>query len=258
MTNTEIQQAAEALFHASKAVTARAPLAEDYPTISLEEGYQIQFAGRALRKKFGAQQVGWKMGLTSAAKRKQMGLEQAIFGYILEETEVSENLSLSGLIHPKIEMEIAFRLKSPLAGKISIDEAFQAIESCYLALEVIDSRYRGFKYFSLPDVVADNCSSGRFVLGAPWKVESIAALEKIPMRLENKGEIVAEALSSEISGHPLQSLCELSAMVGHYGERLNAGEIVLAGSAAPALELKPGDVYSLTAAVYPRAFCRVR
>jgi 2-oxo-3-hexenedioate decarboxylase len=108
-----------------------------------------------------------KMGLTSEAKRKQMNLDSPVYGVLTDRMQVPAGgvFRLRGFIHPKIEPEIAFRTSRELRGKISREEALDACSSAMAAMEILDSRYVDFKYFSLPDVVADNSSSCMFVLG---------------------------------------------------------------------------------------------
>jgi 2-oxo-3-hexenedioate decarboxylase len=142
-------------------------------------------------------------------------------------------------VHPKIEPEIAFVTRRELSGRISRKEAFEALQGVAPALEVLDSRFAGFKYFSLPDVVADNCSSWRFVLGPVQEPRDAGALA---MRMRVDGRVAQEADSNAISGHPLDSLVQLVELLPH---PLPAGTIVLAGAATAAEALRPGMEVSL-------------
>jgi len=101
-------------------------------------------------------------------------------------------------------------------------------------MEILDSRFAGFKYFSLPDVVADNCSSWRFVIGDWTPPRELGGLA---MRMSIDGFLAQQADSNAISGHPLESLVQLVAMLPH---PLPAGSIVLAGAATIAVALEPG------------------
>ncbi len=214
-------------------------LTRTHGPFTLADAYRVQERGIAARLRRGEEIIGYKMGLTSAAKRKQMSLDLPIYGVLTDFMRVSGEIRVADGVHPKIEPEIAFVTSRELRGPISREQAFAALESVAPALEVLDSRFAGFKYFSLPDVVADNCSSWRFVLGPLSPPRDTAGLR---MRMSVDGRVVQEADSNAISGHPLDSLVQLVSMLPH---PLPAGSIVLAGGATVAEALKAGTRISL-------------
>jgi 2-oxo-3-hexenedioate decarboxylase len=216
-----------------------ASLTKTYGDFSLDDAYRVQERGIASRLRRGEEIIGYKMGLTSAAKRAQMSLELPIYGVLTSLMSVSGELHVGDAVHPKIEPEIAFVTARELHGRISREQAFAALEGVAPAMEVLDSRFTGFKYFSLPDVVADNCSSWRFVLGPLSKPRELGGLR---MRMSIDGRVVQEADSSAISGDPLESLVQLAALLPH---PLPAGSIVLAGAATVAEGLRAGMQVSL-------------
>ena len=216
-----------------------APLGKTHGEFDLPTAYRIQERGLAMRLARGEKIVGYKMGLTSAAKREQMNLDLPIYGVLTDAMRVQGTLRVADGVHPKIEPEIAFVTKRELSGRISRKEAFAALQGVAPALEVLDSRFTGFKYFSLPDVVADNCSSWRFVLGRLFPPRDTGGLA---MRMRVDRRVVQEADSNAISGHPLESLVQLVEMLPH---PLPAGSIVLAGAATVAEALHPGMEISL-------------
>lgn len=213
------------------------PLTKTYGDLTLEQAYEVQRAGIALRLKRGERIVGFKMGLTSEAKRQQMSLTLPIYGVLTDAMRSVDTLLVRDGIHPKIEPEIAFMTARTLHGTISRDEALDACSGVAPALEILDSRFAGFKYFSLPDVVADNCSSWRFALG---RFNSARDVGDLRMRMRIDGRLRQEAQSSAISGHPAESLVQLVAMLAAHGQSLPAGSVVLAGAATLAEPLKPG------------------
>jgi len=216
-----------------------APLARTHGDFDLPAAYRIQERGIAMRLARGERIVGYKMGLTSAAKRAQMSLGLPIYGVLTDAMRVETSLRVGDGVHPKIEPEIAFVTKRELSGRVSRADAFAALEGVAPALEVLDSRFTGFKYFSLPDVVADNCSSWRFVLGPLREPRDTGGLS---MRMRVDGRTAQEADSNAISGHPLESLVQLVQLLPH---PLPAGSIVLAGAATVAEALRPGMEVSL-------------
>jgi 2-oxo-3-hexenedioate decarboxylase len=211
-----------------------APLTKRYGDFTLPQAYEIQKLGLERQLSRGEKVVGYKMGLTSAAKRQQMNLGEPIYGYLLESMRVRGPLPVSSGIHPKVEPEIAFITSKELSGKLSRADALHACSSIFPALEILDSRFTGFKYFSLPDVVADNCSSWRFVTGEPRAPRDPGNRR---MRMTINGEVKQEADSNAISGNPLESLVQLVQLLPH---PLPAGSLVLAGAATAAEMLAPG------------------
>ena len=208
--------------------------------IDLKDAYEIQKLSINERLARGEKLVGYKMGFTSHAKMKQMGVDDLIWGRLTDAMviEQGQSIDLDKYVHPRAEPEIAFKLKAPLAGKVTKEQALAAVEAIAPAIEVIDSRYQNFK-FSLADVIADNCSSTGFVIGNWFAPDTdIAALN---MQLNVNGETKAEGLSSEILDHPLNSLVEAARCVAEYGETLEAGQIVLAGAATAAIALERGQ-----------------
>ena len=127
-------------------------LTEDVADLSVNAAYRVMMAGIGLRLARGEHIVGWKMGLTSAAKRQQMNLDRAIWGVLTDAMLVPNDgeLRRADGVHPKIEPEIALRLGHALAGRVTRAEAWEAVDGVCAALEVLDSRYVGFQYFSLP------------------------------------------------------------------------------------------------------------
>jgi 2-oxo-3-hexenedioate decarboxylase len=214
-----------------------------FPDLDLADAYRIQEEGIRLRLAEGERIAGYKMGLTSKAKQEQMGLRTPIYGVLTDRMRAESNAeySLRGTIHPKAEPEVAFRVGRRLRGRVSADEALDACESVCAALEILDSRFVGFKYFSLPDVVADNSSSSRYVLGKVARPPRELDLEKIQIVLEVDGEPLHVATGAALLGNPVNSLVELCALLDERGQDLEAGSIVLAGAATVAVELRPGQ-----------------
>ena len=216
-----------------------APLTKTHGDFDLRSAYRIQERGIALRLNRGERVVGYKMGLTSAAKRAQMNLGAPIYGVLTDEMRVGDTLDLALGVHPKIEPEVAFFTALELRGAVSREQAMAALQSVGPALEILDSRFVGFKYFSLPDVVADDCSSWRFSLGPQTAPRQTRDLQ---MRMLVDGQVKQEASSNDISGDPLESLVLLVGMLPH---PLPAGSIVLAGAATVAEPLRAGMTVSL-------------
>ncbi len=246
MNSAEAQQLAAGLHEARLAVRERERLTKAVADLSVSDAYAIQEAGILLRLAAGERRVGLKMGLTSEAKRRQMGLESPVFGVLTDRMRIAAGgtLEVATGIHPKIEPEIAFLVGQELAGAITLEEAARACTGVAPAMEILDSRYVGFKYFSLPDVIADNASSFMFVLGELRPLQGLA-LDRFDLQLSVNGELKQRATSDAISGHPLRSLVQLCGLLARRGQVLPAGSVVLAGAATVAEPLKAGDRVAL-------------
>jgi 2-oxo-3-hexenedioate decarboxylase len=218
------------------------PLTKRHGPFDLKTAYAIQRAGLGLRAQRGERVVGYKLGFSSEAKRHQMDLATPIYGYLTDAMSVQERLVLAEGIHPRVEPEIAFVTASELRGDVTFEEALRACAAVAPALEILDSRFVGFKYFSVPDVIADDCSSWRFALG---KQQGLCEVGDLLIRMSIDGRVVQEARSSAISAHPVLSLVQLCAMLATHGQSLPAGSIVLTGGATAAEALKPGMRVSL-------------
>jgi 2-oxo-3-hexenedioate decarboxylase len=215
------------------------------PELDVVAAYRVQRAGVGLRAGRGEHLVGMKMGLTSHAKMAQVGVNEPIYAHLTSHMALSDGGALvrAEFGHPRAEPEVAFLLGSDLEGPTDAAGALKAVSGVRAALEVIDSRYRDFK-FSLPDVVADNASSCRFVVGPIVPLAELAAkglsLDALDVQLVVNGEVVHSATSAAILGDPAESLAALANMLATVGEKLSAGMIVLAGAATAAVHLEAG------------------
>lgn len=217
-------------------------LTTEVPTLTLRDAYRIQDAVVSARIARGERVIGYKLGLTSKAKMKQMNVDSPIYGVLTDRMLIQPggSCSVADLIHPKIEPEIAFLIGDrELRGGLSVEEVLQGCRGVCAAMEVIDSRYKDFR-FELPDVIADNCSSTRFVLGSEILKPGEVHLQNLGMILSVNGQPVQFGSSAAILGHPAAALAELCRMLDDRGLGLPAGSIVLAGAATAAVPLPAG------------------
>jgi 2-oxo-3-hexenedioate decarboxylase len=212
--------------------------------LSLDDAYAIQAASIQRRVDRGDRRVGVKMGFTSRAKMIQMGLSDVIWGRLTVAMQVEEGTSIrfSRFVHPRVEPELAFVLKRPLAGTVSGPEALAAVEAVAPALEIIDSRYKDFK-FTLPEVIADNASSSGFVIGG-WH-NPYVDFSNLGLIVTIDGRVIQVGSTAALLGHPLRSLIAAARLAEQAGEPLQAGWIVMAGGATPAEWIKPGQHVSV-------------
>ncbi|WP_241687736.1 fumarylacetoacetate hydrolase family protein [Janthinobacterium sp. 17J80-10] len=237
-----IDHCAQLLDDAAVNAVAIAP-AQQQQEISMADAYRIQQALLARRLARGEHMVGLKMGFTSAAKMAQMGVSDQICGRLTNVMQVENGarFSLQGTIHPRCEPELAFLLGKPLAENVSAAETLAAIAAVAPAIEIIDSRYRQFR-FSLTDVIADNASSTAFVVG-DWIdcTTHVAPLNDLSVTLRIDGQLRQSGSTADILGDPLLSLVAAARLAAQSGAPLKAGDIVLAGAATPAEALVSGS-----------------
>jgi 2-oxo-3-hexenedioate decarboxylase len=246
-------QNASADTHPLEAIAARlddaAVVAKAVPqlegALTLDQAYEIQALSMARRYRRGERRIGIKMGFTSRAKMAQMGVSDMIFGRLTDRMliEAGVPVSIGRFVHPRVEPEVAFLLKAPLAGRIDPMTAMSAVAAVAPALEIIDSRYENFK-FSLTDVVADNSSSSGLVIG-PWADPGID-LGNLGMLMEIDGAARQIGSTAAILGHPVFSLVAAARLTAERGEQLVAGDIVMAGGATAAEALAPGQYVKLS------------
>lgn len=242
MTDTILRELAEIVDSAAASGTEIEQLTVAHPDLTVEDAYTIQEASVDRRLERGERLIGMKMGLTSRAKMEQVGVHEPIFGRLTDGMIVSDGgrFSLKGRCHPRVEPEVAFLMGSDITGPVTDAEAIAAVEGVCAALEIIDSRYKDFK-FTLPDVVADNTSASGFVLGNVVRPIGDVNLGNLGMIMEINGAAAQIGNSSAIYDHPLRSLVELLRMLARSGQGLKRGQIVLAGGATAAVHLNPGD-----------------
>lgn len=218
-------------------------LTDDFPSMTLDDGYAVQMALRQRWLARGVRQVGWKAGLTSKAKMVQMGVSVPSIGFLMADMARPESSAVrtDDLVHPRVELEVAFVTKAPLAGaNITRDDVLAATDFVLPAIEIIDSRFSGFK-FDLPSVVADNGSSARFVTGGRPRYVQDVDLPSLGVVMEKNGEAVTMSAAAAVMGHPADAVALLVKVLHELGETLPAGSFVMSGGITEAVAVKPGD-----------------
>lgn len=242
-----IAQLAEHLENCQLQAKDTPKITNDHPDMDWDDAYAIQDVILQRKLARGARVVGLKAGLTSHAKMKQMGVTDPVFGFLVDEYVVSEGatVNVSELIHPKVEPEIAFVLKHALKGPgCHIGAVLAATEFVLPGIEVIDSRYRDFK-FDLKSVVADNTSAARFVVGGQAIRPEQVDLRTVGVVLEKNGEPVALGAGAAVLGHPAAAIAMLANHLGRRGKEIPAGSLILSGGVTEAVAVNAGDNVTL-------------
>ncbi len=242
MTGWDVDRAATVLLECESSRTDRGPVTDEWSGLDLATAYDVQ--DELLRRKLAAGEhlVGVKLGLTSRAKQQRMGIDSPVVGFLTDGMVLPAGapVPLAELIHPRAEPEIVFVLGRPLEGPgVTAATALGAVDRVFAGIEIIDSRYRDFK-FTLPDVVADNTSSARFALGPVGLRPDQLDLSLEACLLEVDGAVVDSATGSAVQGHPAEALALAANAAAARGKRLEAGWIVMTGGMTDAVFVEPG------------------
>jgi 2-oxo-3-hexenedioate decarboxylase len=231
----------------AKARADRTPidsLSAELPGFDLPAAYEVQ---RLLRQEAGPL-AGWKLGVTSRAKQAQVGVHEPVRGYLAarDGLDLGEPLVVAEHIQPRAEPEIVFVMGSDLAGPaVTSSAVLAATASVAVGIEILDSRYRDYK-FTMADVVADNTSASRYLVGTAVPAAGID-LRLLGVILEHNGEVVATAAGAAALGHPAAAVAWLVRSLAAEQEGLRAGDIVLSGGLTAAVPVRKGDVVTVTA-----------
>jgi 2-oxopent-4-enoate/cis-2-oxohex-4-enoate hydratase len=230
------------LYAALRARTTVPPLTGRTETLTIEDAYRVSLRTLSRRLADGERVVGKKIGVTSPAVQRMLDVHQPDFGWLTDRMQVAREMPIStALIQPRAEGEIAFRLKRPIEGPgVTPADVLAATDAVLPCFEVVDSRIHGWR-IRIQDTVADNASSGMFVLGSdqadPRKVDLVTC----GMVVEKNGEIVATGAGAATCGSPLLAVAWLANTLATFETRLEAGEVVLSGSLVPLEPVAPGD-----------------
>jgi 2-keto-4-pentenoate hydratase len=225
-----------------------APLTATYEDMTLEDAYAIQLlqvheltsAGRAIK--------GHKVGLTSAAMQRLLGVHEPDYGHLLDDFFHLEHapIPLARFLQPRIEPEVAFVLARPLRGPgVTVHEAIAAVDFVLPALEIVDSRIRDWK-IGLLDTIADNASSGAVVLGSTPTELGAVDLRLAGAVLIRNGAVVGTGAGGAVLGSPITSLVWLANTLGARGVTLEAGHVVLPGAVCAMVPVTAGDTVTAT------------
>ena len=245
---TRLEAMATALDEA--AVQRRAlthPLTDDDAGLDAATAYEIQRLVVAKRVERGARVVGAKLGLTSAAKQRQMEVAEPLYGWLTSDMVVdpSQPVDLDVFIHVRAEPEIAFLIGRELAAPATVASVLAATDAVFAAIELIDSRYEAFR-FRHPDVIADNASSAGVVVGSvARRPKDVGDLRLLGVVLRRNGVVAGTAAGAATLGHPARAVAWLVDRLAERGEPLEPGSIVLSGGLTDAVPLEPGAVVTV-------------
>jgi len=214
-------------------------------TDDLPAAYAVQLGLVQRRIAAGATVVGRKIGATSKAVQDQLGVDQPDFGYLLDEMDVSDRhpVSMHRLLQPRVEAEVAFVMAADVdlpEDEITLEAVRQRVEVALPALEIVDSRIEGWD-IGFTDTVADNASSGLYVVGREGRTLDELEPRDVVMSLTINGEVRSSGNGAACLGDPLEALRWLAVQCTRFGDPLRAGHLVLSGALGPFVPFAPGD-----------------
>lgn len=221
---------------------AIAPFSDTNPSLDLATGYRVQ-----RHRRRGRQVVGWKLGLTSTAKQRQVGVDTPLYGFLdaADRLKLGQPLSIGELIAPRAEPEIVFVLGDDLTGThITAGDVLSATAAVAAGIEILDSRYLDYR-FTPADLAADNVSAGRYLVGPPRSPRELD-LDVLGAVLMKNGDVVDTATGAAVMGHPASAVAWLARRLYDDGESgLRRGQLVFSGGLTAAVPVTAGDTITV-------------
>jgi 2-keto-4-pentenoate hydratase len=240
-----IEDAAERLWKAAQTGTPCEPVRDLIGADNVDAAYAVQKIISARRESLGARLVGRKIGLTSLAVQKQLGVDQPDFGMLFADMCLAdgEEVADGRVLQAKVEAEIALVIEQPLTHeKHTVADIIRATAFALPSIEIVGSRIAKWD-IKLGDTIADNASSGLFVLGSrPVKLDAFDIVG-CGMVMERRGEQVSVGAGSACMGNPLLAAVWLADVMARYGQPLQPGDIVMTGALGPMVAAAAGDVF---------------
>ena len=239
-----ISAVAAQLRQAAESGQAIAPIRDQLSAGGVAAAYAVQKANTDHYLKQGRRLVGRKIGLTSIAVQKQLGVDSPDFGMLFADMALydGQEVALGKVLQPKVEAEIAFVLERDLEhADATLADVISAVAYALPAVEIVGSRIANWN-IKLLDTIADNASSGLFVLGTQPKKLDALDLRLCGMAMERRGEPVSFGAGAACLGNPLNAALWLARTMVAVGSPLKAGDIIMSGALGPMVGVAPGDV----------------
>lgn len=233
---------ADTLLRATAAAAPQTSIRAEWDGLDLATAYQAQDLALRMRIARGERVTGVKLGVTSKAKQRQVGVDSPSTAWLTDSMilPIGEPVPLDRMIHARAEPEIAFVMKDRLQGPgVSAATALAAVDFVLGAIELIDSRFSGYK-FAMADAVADNNSSGCYVTGPVSRRPEDLDLALEACLLEVDGDIADSATGAAVHGHPAEALAFAANTLGERGFAIEPGWVVLTGGMTDAVPVARG------------------
>lgn len=243
----DIESAALALLEAEETHDQIGLLSSAHPDMTLDDAYAIQTAQMAHKLAQGRNIIGWKIGLTSKVMQDALGISTPDSGVIYDDMRFASGCSIAKdrFIQPRIEAEIAFVMKDTLDGVVTREDVLAATDFVTPSIEILDTRIlradpETGKPRKIFDTVSDNAANGGIVLGEQKHAPQDVDLRWVGAILSKNDEVVATGLGAAVLNDPVMGIVWLAERMHNYGQRIEAGQVVLAGSFIAPIECPSG------------------
>lgn len=246
---SQIEAAASALDAAERERVQTGLLSLKHPDMTMDDAYAVQAAW--VKRKIGAGRrvIGWKIGLTSKAMQYALNIDIPDSGVLFDDMLFEDGARIPGsrFIQPRIEAEIAFVMKAPLAGpNVTVFDVLNATDYVTPALEILDTRILRVdpetkKARTIVDTISDNAANAGIVLGGRQMRPDAIDMRWMGAIVSRNAEVEETGLGAGVLNHPARGIAWLANRLALYGDRIEAGQIVLAGSFIRPVEARHGD-----------------
>lgn len=249
MTPEQYDEAAEMLFQAEETGQQCGLLSRTYPGMTLDDAYAVQSRLIARKLASGRKKIGWKIGLTSRAMQDALKIDTPDSGVLLDDMAFDNGAAVPAgrFIQPRVEAEIAFVMKAPLAGAdCSRHDVLTATDYVAPALEILDTRVQRVdpatgKARVIVDTISDNAANAGLVLGTARHAPETVDLRWIGAILTRDDIVEETGLGAGVLNDPVTSVLWLARRMAEYGQTIEAGDIILSGSFIRPVEAPPGS-----------------
>ncbi len=252
MTPEQQQAAAATLFEAERTGRQIGLLSRAYPGMTLDDAYAVQAA--LVRRKIaaGRRVIGWKIGLTSRAMQDALKIDTPDSGVLFDDMLFADGAEVPAgrFIQPRVEAEIAFVMKAPLAGAdVTREAVLDATQAVAPALEILDTRILRADPATgalrvVTDTISDNAANAGIVLGAARHDPRAVDLRRVGAIVKRDGVVEETGLGAGVLDDPATGIVWLVRRLAAYGQGLSAGEVVLSGSFIRPVEAPPGSRFA--------------
>jgi 2-oxo-hept-3-ene-1,7-dioate hydratase len=248
MTPEQIETVAEELFHVKKKENMRGLISVDYPRATMDDAYAIQAAFVARKRALGDAQIGWKIGLTSRAMQMALAIDIPDSGVLLQSMAFADGdvIPANHFIQPRVEAEIAFVMRADLLGDATPADVLTATAYVCPALEILDTRILRTdpgtgNARTVVDTISDNAANAGIVLGAQRHQPLAFDLRWVGAIVTRDGVVEETGLGAGVLGDPVLGIVWLARRLAQYGQRIEAGQVILSGSFIRPIECPAGS-----------------
>lgn len=263
LSDADVDAAAVALLNAEKSGHQIGLLSQSHPQADMDDAYRIQSAFVARKLAEGRKVIGWKIGLTSKAMQQALNISIPDSGVLLDDMVFADDATIppGRFIQPRIEAEIAFVMKAPLTGRASRDAVLAATDYVTPALEILDTRIKRADPVTghtrtIVDTISDNAANAGIVLGMQRHAPDAVDLRWVGAIVARNGEVEETGLGAGVLNDPVQGIVWLAARMAQYGQRIEAGQVILSGSFIRPVECPSGAVIIADFGPFGQVGCR--